>query len=171
MVKIFIIRYSEEKFNIFEKLYRMIDLNSYQKNSLRASLYGFEEALHQIERWLEKGEESGILYVRTSHLKPETKKLVRQQINKALEKINELALKYGLERHEEDLTMSILSLISISWADLTDTRSRRLKGYGNIGADISEEIDEDIESISGIAMKIFKTIDQTRSAEHANEIE
>ena len=169
MVKISITLYLEEKFNVFEKIDEMNDLNFYQKNSFRASLYGFEEALHQIERWLEKGEESGILYIRTLHLKPETKKLVRQQVNKALEKINELALKYRLERREEDLTMSILSQISISWADLSDTRSRRLKGYGDIGSVISEEIDEDIDSLSEISMKLFKIIDKTRSVEHVNE--
>ena len=170
MVKISITPFSEKKLNIFEKIDKMNGLNPYQKNSLRASLVGFEETLHKIERWLENGEESGILYIRTLHLKPETKKLVRQQINDALVKINELALKYGLERREEDLTMAIISLISISWSDLIDTRSRKLMGYGNIGTEISEEIDVDIQSISEIAKKIFKTMDQTRSLENINKM-
>lgn len=143
----------------------MNTLNQSQTNSLWISLAGFEEALHRIERWLEEGEESGILYTRRLKLESATKKMIRKEVENSLSTIKSLAQKYGLERREESLNGHILGQLSICWADLFDTKSKRLKGYGKIDPAVVEEIDRDIESLSEKAMQIINIIEKNQLKE------
>ena len=141
----------------------MEKLNNYQKNSLRASLYSLEEVLHNINRWLKQGEEQGVLYTRTLQLKPELVDKLLYYTEQALTLIKKFMLKYQLEHREESIAREIMGQISISWADLCDTKSKRLKGYGEMASTTSKEIDQDIDSLSQICMQIYKSIDESET--------
>jgi len=139
----------------------MEKLNNYQKNSLRASLNGLEDVLHNINRWVKQGEEQGILYTRTLQLQPGVKEKIFQYSQQALSIIKEIMLKYHLEHRQESIAREIMGQISISWANLCDTKSKRLKGYGDMGSTASAELDQDIDSLSETCMSIYKSIDES----------
>lgn len=48
--------------------------------------------------------------------------------------------------------------LSVSWADLMDARSKRLRGYGDIDPRIVKILDPGIESLSRAAMELNQLI-------------
>ena len=137
-------------------------LNFSQKNSLFASLYGFEVSLHQIEKWLEESEERGIIYLRTLRLTPEVKRKIHAKIKDAYKMIEAMKQQYDLPKREEGLAEYIISMMSISWADLEDAKARNMKNYGEINEEAGKKLDEDLEPIIKIARSIFNIVDQNR---------
>ena len=137
-------------------------LNLSQKNSLYASLYGLEVSLHKIEKWIEEGEEQGILYLRTLSLSPEVKKSIRSKIKKAYKTIEALMHEYDLPRREEGLAEYIISMMSIGWADLEDSKARHMRNYGDLDETMGGKIDADLEPLIKNTRSIFNIVAQNR---------
>lgn len=140
----------------------MKSLNTSQQNSLYASLYGLEVSLHKIEKWLDEGEEQGILYLRTLRLTPEVKKDIHLKIKQAYKTIEAIMGEYGLRRREEGLAEYIISMMSVSWANLEDSKARNMKKYGEIDETMGKKLDEDLEPLIHIVRFIFNIVDQNR---------
>lgn len=131
-----------------------IILTKPQQRNLRVSLLSFERALRMADHLLKDGEEVGILYHRTQFLDHDKRHLVHEEITKALQEIASLAKILGLEPEEEDLSRIILSEMSVSWTNLVDCHSERMKGYGKVDSNTATKIDPAIDRLEKIAQEI-----------------
>lgn len=134
-------------------------LNDYQLNSLLTVLRIFEHNLHQADEWLQGKEESGILYQRQLRLPQGKRNSARRQIAKTLEQINDLAQKLNLPSEKQDPAGLIRGQLTVSWADLMDTRSLKLKRYGEVDPHLPEVLDPSINQLAQAAMALARIFD------------
>ncbi len=131
-----------------------ITLTEPQQRNLRVSLLSFEKTLRLADHLLKDGEEVGILYHRTQYLDLDKRRLAHEEIMKALQEIASLAKILGLEPEEENLSRIISSEMSVSWANLVDCHSDRMKGYGKVNPDTATKIDPAIDRLEKIAWEL-----------------
>ena len=143
-------------------------LSSPQERSLRSSLLLFEKALRMIDRLLSDGNESGILFSRKSHLNDQTRELIHQKIVATLKELEEYAAILGLKPSKESLESVIMAEMGISWENLEECRSKRMRGYGSLSPRSVEMIDPAIDHFAGIALELSRMATQKPSGEIAH---
>ena len=131
-----------------------MSLNPNQQNYLYASLLSFEKALRLADQLLAQGDERGILYYQKSNLDPDLRQSARQKISLALEELASLANQLGLEPREENSDQMIMAQMSASWADLVDSQSGRLKGYGQLDVQAAALIDPAVNRLARLAAEL-----------------
>ena len=129
-------------------------LNEPQRSSLAVVLRMFEEELRQADAWLDGSLDEGTLYRRVLHLPPETRAAAREKIAIALAQIAELAQAFGLEPQEQDLAATIAAAMSLSWASLCDTRSDKLRRYGDVDPRLEQALDPHVEGLADLALSL-----------------
>jgi|YelNatPaOPRAMG01_1025707.scaffolds.fasta_scaffold302285_1 hypothetical protein len=129
-------------------------LNTAQRSSLAIVLRMFEGQLRQADAWLQDGSEDGILYRRVLRLPPEARAALRGQVATALAEIAELAQAFDLEPEEEDLAAAMAAAMSVSWASLCDSRSERLRRFGDVDPALREVLDPRIERLADLALSL-----------------
>lgn len=129
-------------------------LNAAQRNSLTIGLRAFEMHLRQADAWLQGVVEHGILYERTLSLSPEQHISARAQIVAALERIAVLTERFDLAATEDDLGATIASQMSVDWANLCDTRSDKLRRYGQVDPRLAEFLDADVDALAQLALSL-----------------
>lgn len=135
-----------------------IALTAPQKRFLSSCLISFEKSLRLTERLLKEDGETGILYFMKQPLSAGVRQKAQKRINKVLQELDNLVKKLDLEPIEERMERIIMAELSVSWADLMDARSKRLRGYGDIDPRIVEILDPGIESLSRAAMELNQLI-------------
>lgn len=129
-------------------------LNPVQKNSLRITLRRFEENLHHAQAWLDGREENGVLYQRRLSLPAEDRQQAEREIRKALELIEILSRDFDLPVESENSAALIRGEMSISWADLLDSRASELGRGGEVNPNLRDALDPGIQSLAGIALSL-----------------
>jgi hypothetical protein len=129
-------------------------LNPAQRSSLTLGLRAFEKDLRQADAWLLGGEEHGCLYRRSLDLAPERRAAARVQIAGALAQIAALAERFDLAVTEDDLGATIASQMSVDWANLCDTRSNKLRRYGEVDPRLAEFLDADVDALAQLALSL-----------------
>jgi hypothetical protein len=114
----------------------------------------FEENLRLTAAWLDGAEENGILYRRKLNLSPVQRQVAQQRVDTALETIASLAQKIGLEPEVEDPAGLIRGEMNVSWANLIDTQSRKLKRYGDVDPELKSVLDPAIQRLAQLAMEL-----------------
>lgn len=128
-----------------------------QERSLRASLLLFEKALRRADRLLSDKDEIGILYYRKSFMDIKSRGLIQKKIANTLVELKVFSEKLGLKPIEESLENTIMSEMSISWESLEESRSKRMRGYGEISPQAVEIIDPAIDHFARIALGLSRT--------------
>ncbi|RJQ17906.1 hypothetical protein C4573_00975 [Candidatus Woesearchaeota archaeon] len=136
-----------------------LNLNVSQKRYIRASLLSFERALRWIYQLL-TSEEEGILFHRDVRLDAEDRKQILCKIDKAFTIIKETARRFNLEVFEENIEREILAEMSISWENLEECRSKRVKGYGDLSSNAAELIDKTITELVEINLDLLETAEK-----------
>jgi len=129
-------------------------LNPNQQNYLYASLRSFEKALRLADQLLVQGDERGILYYQKSNLDPAMRQSARNKISLALQELANLVDQLGLEPKEENADQMIMAQMSASWADLVDSQSGRLKGYGQLDLQAAAVIDPAVNRLARLAAEL-----------------
>jgi len=138
-------------------------LNRYQKNSLRIALLGFEENLRRVLEWLDGYEEDGILSRRKLlNLPEENRKQARQEIKAALDLIKNLSQKFDLHKESSDVAAMLRGDLTISWANLLDTRANKLGRYGKVNPELASNLDSDIQNLAGIALRLSALLGESK---------
>ena len=140
-------------------------LNTSQKNYLWTSLRSFEESLHLAERVLASGSEKGVLYDRKLQMSGEQIDQAHQKIEAALQALAQLAGQLELQKREDNLNQSLSGQMSVSWADLIDARSDRLRGYGKVDPAVAEVLDPAAESLARMAKELGNLFSLTPQTE------
>ena len=129
-------------------------LNPNQQNYLYASLRSFEKALRLADQLLAQGDERGILYYQKSNLDPALRQSAHDKIIQALQEVANLVERLGLEPREENSDQMIMAQMSASWADLVDSQSSRLKGYGQVDPQAAALIDPAVNHLARLAAEL-----------------
>jgi tetratricopeptide (TPR) repeat protein len=140
-----------------------MSLNPYQQNYLYASLSSFEKALRLADQLLVEDSQRGILYYQKSNLDPAMRQSARNKISQALQELSNLANQLGIEAVEENSDQMIMAQMSASWADLVDSQSGRLEGYGELDRQAAALIDPAVNRLARLASELgeFFTLDST----------
>jgi hypothetical protein len=129
-------------------------LNPNQQNYLYATLRAFEKSLRLADQLLVDGDEQGILYYQKSQLDAGQRQSARHKISRALQGLANLANQLGLEPREENSDQMIMAQMSASWADLVDSQSSRLKGYGQVDPQAAALIDPAVNHLARLAAEL-----------------
>lgn len=136
----------------------MRNLNEAQKRHLHATLYFFEKALRDMDRFLEEGNVRGILFERKLGLTKSQRHLARQQIAHALQRLESFTQQLGLEPKIEDPARVIMAEMSACWTSLEDCRPKGLRNYGELAAEDADQIDPIIAQLANIAIELARII-------------
>jgi len=145
-------------------------LNTPQRNSLTNVLRAMEERLRQAEAWLNGVEETGLLYHRSLHLSSEQRELARQFIAMALKEINELWREFDLKSAEDDLGATIGAGMSLIWADLYDTYSKKLERFGEVDPRVARVLDPRLDRLIELAQLLASLARSNPSDEQLDHI-
>lgn len=129
-------------------------LNPAQKNALQITLTQFEENLLHAQAWLDGSEEKGVLHQRKLILSENARQLAEQAIKEARELIKRVSHEFDLSDESENAAASIRGKMSISWADLMDSRAEKLKRCGQVHPGLSGVLDPSIEHMAEIALRL-----------------
>ncbi|MGQ9683527.1 MAG: hypothetical protein ACUVX9_13380 [Anaerolineae bacterium] len=140
-------------------------LNDAQRSSLSIALRIFEQELRRADQWLQGRLDEGVPYRGELHLDPETQAAARGAIAAALEGIVELARDLGLEQREENLRAAIATAMSLSWANLCDARSDKLRRYGEVNPQLEGVLDARIDRLAELALAIASLLSSSSGAE------
>jgi hypothetical protein len=138
-------------------------LNSDQLRSVTIVLRMFEEDLRQMDTWLDERQADGILYSRQLHLTPRQRAEARNHIAAALGEITVLAEKLGLEPEVEDAAGLIRGQMSVAWANLIDSQTKKLKRYGKVHPEVAKEIDPYMQRLAHIALELSSLFEKHSS--------
>jgi len=135
--------------------HRMKDLlNPTQWNSLRITLRMFEENLRQAQEWLDGKEEHGTLYHYKLILSAKNKEQAQHQIKIALDKIVELSRLFEMPKENENPASLIRGEMSVSWADLHDSRTHKLGRYGKVNPELANVLDSEVQHLAEMALNL-----------------
>jgi hypothetical protein len=137
-------------------------LNLHQKNSLRVTLQMFEENLRCTLEWLAGREENGILYSRNLNLPEERKAQALLEIHTALGMVESLVHKFDLEKDASDAAPLLRGKLSINWANLLETRAKKLARFGKPHADLARMLDADIQNLAEIALHLSAILGESQ---------
>ena len=134
---------------------RMKDLlNPSQWNSLRITLRAFEENLREAQEWLDGKEEHGTLYQYKLVLSVENRKRAQLQIKIALDQIAKLSSLFEMPKQNENPASLIRGEMSVSWADLHDSRTHKLGRYGKVHPELANVLDSEVQHLAEIALNL-----------------
>jgi len=147
------------KCNLKEYLIKMDNrikdlLNPSQWNSLRITLRIFEENLRRAQAWLDGKEEDGTLYQYKLVLSVENRKRAQRQIKIALDQIVKLSSLFEMQKENENPASLIRGQMSVSWADLHDSRTHKLSRYGKVHPELAKVLDSEVQHLSEIALNL-----------------
>ena len=133
-------------------------LNPAQLRSVEITLRTFEKDLRLTAAWLD-GEEENRLYRRKLTIPTEQRKAVRQRINSALEQIAILARTLNLPLEEEDVIRLIQGRLAVSWANLINSQSSKLKRYGDVDPVADRTLDPAIRRLVKLVQELESIIE------------
>jgi hypothetical protein len=137
-------------------------LNQYQKNSLRVTLQMFEESLRHVLEWLDGREENSVMYNRKLDLPKENKEQARREIEAALGLIENLSRKFDLHKESSDAASMLQGELTVSWANLHDTRAKKLARFGKVHPELESILDHDIHNLAEIALHLSTIISKSQ---------
>jgi len=132
---------------------RKINLSENHTRSLSSSLIVVEKSLLELEDMLLK-QANSCCNVLVKDIDDETIANNIASIKEAKKCICLLAEKYGTSRENLSLQRVINAKRTKIWEILTDTLSRKIKGYGTFPKKYAEEYDADINKLIEITNKI-----------------
>jgi len=145
-------------FDILVKSMNQTKLTESQRRYLRSCLISFEKALRHAAHLIEDKDKDCILYCQRLNLSYEQRQLVHNQIDRSLLEIKALVEALGIEVKEENSAQIITAEMSISWSDLVDGHSSRLKGYGEVNPDVAAILDPAIDRLAMMAMELSNLV-------------
>ena len=137
-----------------------IKLNPAQRRSVTIVLMNFEKQLRHAQYWLQGYEENAFLYKRYLQISETQKRKIKDKIENCLVRLEQLATDLDLEQSEENVASLIRGEFSISWADLVDLQSRKLKRYGKTDPSLAKNFDPDIRELARTAFELSTILNQ-----------
>lgn len=144
-------------------------LNPSQRRSVTITLREFEASLRRALEWLDGKNQNGILYRETLTLSAPQRAEMRRTIEAALAEVAVTSELLSLESEEQDAAGLIRGEMSVAWANLLDTRSKKLRGYGEVHPQLAKVLDPHILNLSNLAMQLANLFDDADASGEKNE--
>ena len=133
------------------------EFNSNHKRVLSSTVKIVDEELRSIKQLLGKNNsDSKINYVEKSFDKTDSKKMILI-LDYLLKMNSEMYDDLGLKSQQLTERQIVYSKISYLWTILSDSHSKRLRAFGNIGDDSAKKIDEYLDKMLIEIEKILNT--------------
>jgi hypothetical protein len=126
-----------------------IILSENHRRSVASSLFIIEELLYEIENVL-SNPSNGYFLKLNNDISDQKRKEYYNIINETRQIIRHLAVKYELSVKTFTISRFIESRKMKMWEVISDTMSKRLKGYGEFPAEYAYEFDNDINRLQKI---------------------
>lgn len=126
-----------------------IVLSDNHRRSVSSSIHIIEKMLIEIERVIAYPE-SGFLYKTVNDMPDLDIAHYTSAINGIQTEIQHISEKYNLRTEEIKMSRIINSRKAKMWETVTDTTSRKLKGYKEFPKEIAVEFDNDISRLKGL---------------------
>jgi hypothetical protein len=139
-------------------------MNRYQKTAVAVALYRFEENLREALRWLDGAEVDGILFHRRLDLPEGERVAAKKLIAKSLAEIEALAQSLNLEKQEENSARDLMAVMNMSWEELSDSLSYKLRGFGPVNPGLSGLLDAPLEHLAHYAYRLGNIFARGRKA-------
>ena len=131
-------------------------LNAYQHNALETRMRHLEHTLIQIRRLLRLPLDGHLTPVRG--LSPEVNLQADAALEAMLEEVAELAVAFDLEPETEDVGQLVRGEMTIAWADLNDTLSAKLRGYGPVDASLETTLDPHLRHLIALSDHLVQLV-------------
>ena len=131
-------------------------LNPYQHDALEIRMRHLERTLLQTGRLLRLP--PGGRLVRFRPLSPETAARAEAVMGAMLAEIAVMAETFDLQPEVEGVAQSILSEMTAAWADLYDTQSAKLRGYGAVDPSLADALDPHIQQLMTLSTSLVQLI-------------
>ena len=132
---------------------KKITLNDNHRRSLTSSLMIVEKSLVELEESI-AGNYNTCCFEVKKDVEPEIMNENLALIKEARKVICNLTEKYGTSRSVQSLRRLIDTKQTRMWEILCDSRSRKMKGFGEFPKELSKEYDRDIDELMAIISKI-----------------
>ena len=146
-------------------------LNSNQRRSLTVTLRSFETSLRQTLAWLDGKSEEGILYRETLSLSAEKQVELRSTLGTALAEIATTSKMFELECEQRNAGDLIRSEMSVAWASLLDTQSKKLRGFGDVNPKLANVLDPHVLLLSNLAIYMANLFDDAKASGELYELD
>jgi hypothetical protein len=123
-----------------------IVLSDNHRRSVSSSMHIIEKMLIEIEKTI-ANPDSGVLSKTINDMPDIDTAHYSRTISKIKSEIKHLSEKYNLRTEEIKMSRLINSRKAKMWETITDTFSRKLKGYKEFSKEIAEEFDADISKL------------------------
>jgi hypothetical protein len=111
---------------------------------------------------LDGREEHGVLYYRKLNISKGTREQANRIIATALQLIEKLSIRFGLDREIQSAASILAGNLTVSWANLMDTKSHKLRRYGQVHPGLSDMLDTDIQNLAEIAFNLSTMLGQSK---------
>jgi hypothetical protein len=133
-------------------------MNPAQRASVTITLKLMEENLRQAYQWLNTPEFEGILFRRGTSLTEEQRTKILEEIAEGLDLIAQMAGYFDLQPIDEDLGAAIRGQMSADWANLMDTRAKKLARFGKVEPRLAQVLDPGIERLALLAIRLVNLV-------------
>nr|WP_319488677.1 hypothetical protein [uncultured Caproiciproducens sp.] len=130
--------------------------NGLNENHIRAisiTLSELEKNIDEIEGFI-KDMHRGRMYEIKNDLTDLQKEIFLEQIQQLRESICQFADEFGLVAESESLSYLIRGTFSIEWVNVCEMEPKRLSGYGDVGKDIWNSLDNYIKKLEKLINNI-----------------
>ena len=121
-----------------------------------------EENLRQTQEWLDGREEDGILYYRRLNISERNREQAHRAIETALQLIEKLGNKFELGQEFQSAAPILMGNLTVNWANLVDTKSNKLRRYGQVHPELGDVLDPDIQNLAEIAFSLSTILGQSK---------
>ena len=115
--------------------------------SVSASVYLVEKTIDELENML-LADSNHHTYETVNDLTSVKKEQLLTTFQKVREQVLQLKLKYGLNREITYMSRILNARKSRMWEIMSDTTSKRMKGYGDLSQSTATALDEDIKELT-----------------------
>ena len=105
-----------------------------------------------------KGDYHGVLYDMENDVPVAVKNEMMGKISSIKGKINTLAARFSLDRRHRKARQLILSQLSCAWESLEETKTKRLKRYGDVDQELKELLDAELDTIIRMVLEMERLL-------------
>jgi hypothetical protein len=140
-----------------------VELSENHRRPIAAMLRQLDNACTSIENWLERA--SAPLLGVNDDLRPEQVQALRAKLPHVRAAVCSAARQFGLPAQRQSRRAAIVALLSVNCADLEDTMSYNLKGYGKLPEETAKRIDAQMSLLLELLGEMLAVAERT----HADE--
>ncbi|HWQ03610.1 MAG TPA: hypothetical protein VNL38_03940 [Candidatus Nitrosotenuis sp.] len=139
---------------------KTIELSENHRRPIAAMLRQIDSACAAIENWLIRS--SGPLLRLDDNLTPEQVERLHTLMEKVRASVRSAAREFGLPSQRQSRRAAVVALLSVNCADLEDTMSYNLKGYGKLTEETARRIDVRISGLLNLLGEMLAIVEHPK---------